>query len=85
MGRGIAAMRRFIGFTLALVALFATPRSWSDEKPSFTTAAKLASWCEPYRKAVLNGNEITVQDIPESAQCYGVFMAVQQFGHTLNR
>jgi hypothetical protein len=54
-------MHKHIGFALAVATIFVTPPLWADQDTGYVTAAELASWCEPYRKAVLDGNTATVQ------------------------
>ena len=56
--------------------------AWASENEGYFTAAELASWCEPYRTALLKGSGVAEQGNAESDRCFGVFMAVQQFGNT---
>jgi hypothetical protein len=46
------------------------------------TAAEMASWCEPYRKAVIKGDSISVAPGPATELCYGAFLAIQQLSAT---
>jgi hypothetical protein len=64
-----------IGLLLTLVAISTLARA-DDRGP--ITAGEVASWCEPYRTAVLKGASVTVQVTPESQICYGAFLTIQQ-------
>jgi hypothetical protein len=70
-------MKRIILLTLLLGFVTASASIRAEDRGS-DSAAEVASWCEPYRTAILNGDHITVNSTPQSIVCWGAFMAIQQ-------
>jgi len=51
---------------------------------NFNSTAEVASWCQPYRTAVIMGDgQISVQPTSESQWCWGAFLAIQQLSATI--
>jgi Rap1a immunity proteins len=55
------------------------------EEQGQISAAEVASWCEPYRTAVLSNNHVTVKTTAQSPVCWGAFLAIQQLGSIYER
>ena len=55
---------------------------WAADESGPITAGEMASWCEPYRTALLDGASVHVQATPQSQVCFGAFLAVQQLAVT---
>jgi hypothetical protein len=66
---------RGIHSLVVLVVLAGVVRA--EESEPFS-AAEVASWCEPYRTAVITGDKIAVRATAASRVCYGAFVAIQQ-------
>jgi hypothetical protein len=66
----------------ALSALSPSGRCAGAESSGPITAAEMASWCEPYRKAVIKGDTVSVPPGPLAELCYGAFLAIQQLSAT---
>ena len=76
--------RAYLVSAVSLVLVFlsvAAPalRAAADEH---ITAGEVASWCEPYRTAVLKDHNVAVQVTADSQVCWGAFIAIQQFAAT---
>ena len=67
---------------LGLSAVSPSGRCASPENSGPITAAEMASWCEPYRKAVIKGDSVSVPPGPSAELCYGAFLAIQQLSAT---
>jgi hypothetical protein len=67
---------------LGLAAVSQSGRCASAENSGPITAAEMASWCEPYRKAVIKGDSVSVPPGPSAELCYGAFLAIQQLSGT---
>ena len=67
---------------LGLSAVSPSGRCAHPDNGGPITAAEMASWCEPYRKAVIKGDTVSVPPGPSAELCYGAFLAIQQLGAT---
>jgi hypothetical protein len=63
-----------------LALLLACGAAQADQGP--ITAADVASWCQPFRTAILSDGHISMQGTSDSQVCYGAFMAIQQLAAT---
>lgn len=69
-------MKTLVATLLLCFAAFA--QSASVDEPGPFTAGEVASWCEPYRTALLVGANVTVNATTASQVCLGAFMTIQQ-------
>ena len=46
------------------------------------SASEVASWCQPYKTAVLRDGHLSVQATSDSQACFGAFLAIQQISAT---
>ena len=46
------------------------------------SVAEVASWCQPFKNAVLNGDEYSMHSTRDSARCFGAFVVIQQLAAT---
>ena len=65
---------------LALIAI--SPLAGADDQGPIT-AGEVASWCEPYRHALLVNGAVSVDSTAQSQSCYGAFITIQQLGATI--
>ena len=70
-------MHKIMTLGLALVCCAA----YAGDADPFS-ASEVASWCQPYKTAVLHDGHIGVQATSDSQACYGAFLAIQQFSTT---
>jgi len=74
---GLSTVTAFV-----LLAVSLSARSAGSENSGPITTAEMASWCEPYRKAVIKGDTVSMPPGPSGELCYGAFLAIQQLSAT---
>jgi hypothetical protein len=76
-------MRRcWVALLIILATAGASATRASDEGGGMLTAGEVASWCEPYRTAFINGNSVSAQNNLTTQTCFGAFLAIQQLATT---
>ena len=55
----------------------------AGEAEGFITAEEMASWCQPYKAAVVRDSQVLVNSTSDSQVCFGAFLATQQVSGTL--
>ena len=66
---------------ILLVLLLACGTAQADEPP-VVTAAEMASWCQPFKDAVLNGAQISKHSTAQSQVCLGAFLTFEYLAST---
>jgi hypothetical protein len=64
---------------IMLVLLLACGAAQVCRAEGFITAEEVASWCQPYRTAVVRDAQVSVSATADSPVCFGAFLATQQF------
>jgi hypothetical protein len=49
----------------------------AGETDGFITAEEMASWCQPYKTAIVRNSQVQITPTEDSQVCFGAFMAIQ--------
>ena len=73
-------MRQLVPIIFLLIV--ATAAHSNDEASRPFSASEVASWCRPYKDALLQGHTIVMHRTEATQACTGAFIAIQQLSDT---